>query len=144
MDLHIDDFYTDAARCLLSLYQSFPRKSTLYMDDFVGVLPRDEVGLPHPRQQQCLSSLLWLANEGYLRYQSTIGYDALDQVELTKKAFVRLCSTDHPFTAGIEPGLPPSVLRVQGSLLQQIRRHLRNQNSEELISVMQYFFADDD
>lgn len=64
MNLHIDDFYRDAALGLVMLYQSFPRPVTLYLDDMVGVLPPDEVGLPHPRQQQCLSALLWLANEG--------------------------------------------------------------------------------
>lgn len=140
MDLHIDDFYRDSALGLLNLYQAFPRKITLYLDDLVGVLPRDEVGLPHPRQQQCLSTLLWLANEGYVRYESTIGYDAVDQIELTQKAFVRLASTQHPFNKGLE-NLPASVFRTQGSLIQQIRQHLRAQESESLIRVMQYFFS---
>lgn len=36
MDLHIDDFYKDAAKGLLLLYQAFPNKSTLYMDDLIG------------------------------------------------------------------------------------------------------------
>src|SRR5690554_6312866 len=138
MDLHIDDFYTDAARALIRLYQSFPRKCTLYMDDFVGVLPRDEVGLPHPRQLQCLSSMLWLASEGYLRYEDTIGYNAVDQAELTQKAFVRLSSTNHQFTGGLDLSLPKSVLRAQGSLVQQLRRHLANQETEELIAVMRF------
>lgn len=140
MDLHIDDFYRDAALGLVNLYQAFPRKITLYLDDLVGILPRDEVGLPHPRQLQCLSTLLWLANEGYVRYESTIGYDAVDQIELTRKGFIRLSSTQHPFSQGLEH-LPPSVFRVQGSLVQQIRQHLRAKDSEALIQVMQYFFS---
>jgi len=140
MDLHIDDFYRDTALGLLNLYQAFPRKITLYLDDLIGVLPCDEVGLPHPRQQQCLSTMLWLANEGYVRYESTIGYDAVDQIELTQKAFVRLSSTQHPFSKGLE-NLPACVFRTQGSLVQQIRQHLRAQESESLIRVMQYFFS---
>ncbi|SRR5690554_6921686 len=142
MDLHIDDFYSDTARCLVSLYQNFPRKTTLYVDDFVGVLPRDEVGLPHPRHLQCLSSLLWLAEEGYIRYQDSIRQDALDQVELSRNAFLRLSTTAHPFTNAIDPQLPRSILRVQGSLVQQMRRHLHSGDSEELIAVVRFFLGE--
>src|SRR5574344_91969 len=140
MDLHIDDFYRDAARGLVMLYQSFPRPVTLYMDDFVGVLPPEEVGLPPPRQQHCLSTLLWLAGEGYLRHLGTLGYEAVDQAELSEKAFVRLSSTQHPF-AGNCDDLPASIQRVQGSLVQQLRHCLRAGDSEGLIRVMQHFFS---
>ncbi len=142
MDLHIDDFYRDAARGLVMLYQSFPCPVTLYMDDFVGVLPPDEVGLPHPRQQHCLSSLLWLAGEGYLRHQGTLGYEAVNQAELSQKAFVRLASAQHPFATGLD-GMPASIQRTQGSLAQQLRQHLRNGDTEALIRVMQHFFSMD-
>ena len=140
MDLHIDDFYQDAAQGLVSLYQAFPRKITLYLDELVGVLPTDEVGLPHPRQRQCLSTLLWLASEGYIRYSHTVGYDALDQAELTEKAFIRLSSTQHPFNSHLSQ-LPPSVFRSRGSLVQQIRQHVQEQSSEDTIHVMRYFFS---
>lgn len=142
MDLHIDDFYVDSARCMVSLYQSFPRKSTLYMDDFVGVLERDEVGLPHPRQLQCLSTLIWLGNEGHLRYMDTIGYDALDQCELTQAAFLRLSSTQHPFNSELDSELPRSVFRAQGSLIQQMRRHLKSRDTEKLIPVVRFFLGE--
>ncbi|MBS7325358.1 MAG: hypothetical protein KIG85_01890 [Thiopseudomonas sp.] len=140
MDLHIDDFYRDAAQGLVMLYQSFPRPLTLYMDDFVGILPPDEVGLPHPRQQQCLSTLLWLASEGYLRHHGTLGYTAVDQAELSEKAFVRLSSCLQPLSAELA-SLPASIRRVQGSLAQQLRQHLKAGDSERLIAVMQQFFS---
>lgn len=139
MDLHIDDFYRDCALGLVMLYQSFPRPVTLYMDDMVGVLPPDEVGLPHPRQQHCLSTLLWLASEGYLRHLGTLGYEALDQAELTEKAFVRLANSTHPFN-DLPADTPASIRRASGSMAQQLRRHLQERNSEALISVMQHFF----
>ncbi len=140
MDLHIDDFYRDAALGLVMLYQSFPRPVTLYLDDMVGILPPDEVGLPHPRQQQCLATLLWLAGESYIRHLGTLGYEALDQVELTEKAFVRLSCSSHPFND--QPAdTPASIRRANGSLVQQLRRHLQARNSEALISVMQHFFS---
>lgn len=140
MDLHVDDFYRDAALGLVTLYQSFPRPVTLYLDDMVGILPPDEVGLPHPRQQHCLSTLLWLSNEGYIRHLGTIGYDAVDQAELTEKAFIRLSSSQHPFAVSLDDS-PASVRRAQGSLAQQLRQHLQAQDSEALIAVMQYFFT---
>lgn len=124
------------------LYQSFPCRLTLYMDDFVGILPPDEVGLPHPRQQHCLSSLLWLAGEGYLRHQGTLGYEALDQAELSEKAFVRLASASHPFAATLQDS-HPSIRRSQGSLASQLRLHLQQGDSEALILVMQHFFRMD-
>ena len=140
MDLHIDDFYRDAALGLVMLYQSFPRPVTLYLDDMVGVLPPDEAGLPHPRQQQCLGTLLWLANEGYLRHQGTLGYEAIDQAELTEKAFLRLASSNHPFNT-LPDGTPGSIRRTQGSLVQQLRLQLKGRDSEALASTMQYFFC---
>lgn len=140
MDLHIDDFYRDAALGLVMLYQSFPRAVTLYLDDMVGVLPPDEVGLPHPRQQHCLSTLLWLTEEGYLRHQGTLGYDAVEHARLTEKAFLRLSSTGHPFATHLADS-PASIRRTQGSLAQQLRRNLKERDSEALISAMQYFFG---
>lgn len=139
MDLHIDDFYQDAALGLVMLYQSFPRPLTLYLDDMVGILPPDEVGLPHPRQQQCLATLLWLAGEGYIRHLGPLGYTALDQAELTEKAFVRLSCSQHPFNQ-LPDDTPASIRRANGSLAQQLRRHLQERNSEALISVIQHFF----
>ncbi len=140
MDLHIDDFYRDTAIALALIYQAFPRKTSLYLDDIVGVLPKDEVGLPHQRQQQCLGALIWLANEGYLHYESTIGYDALDQVVLTEKSFLRLTSTTHPFANDI-PNLPASVRRTQGSLIEQIRQSIQNQDTESMIMLVRFFLT---
>lgn len=64
MDLQIDDFYKDAASGLLMLYQAFPRKLALYVEDLIGREEPDEFGLPSKRHQACLGALLWLAEEG--------------------------------------------------------------------------------
>ncbi len=139
MDLHIDDFYKDAAKGLLKLYQAFPNKSTLYMDDLIGYMPPDEFGLPSDRQQRCLSTFIWLAEEGYLRYQSTIRFEALDQIELSEKAFLRLSNAVSPLPSALE-GLPPSVRRPQGSLANQLREALHAEYSERVVELMQVFF----
>ena len=94
MDLQIDEFYKDAAAGMLALYQAFPRKIGLYVEDLIGREEPDEFGLPSKRHQSCLGALLWLAEEGYIRFDSTIAYDALDQAVLSEKGFlrtVRLC-----------------------------------------------------
>lgn len=139
MDLHVDDFHKDAAKGLLLLYQAFPKKSTLYMDDLIGYMATDEFGLPSDRQQRCLSTFLWLAEEGYLRYHSTIRFEALDQIALSEKAFLRLSCAVEPLPEHIESA-PQSVRRAQGSLANQLREALHGQNSERVIELMQLFF----
>jgi len=84
MDLQIDDFYRDAAAGLLTLYQAFPRKVALYVEDLIGHEETDEFGLPSKRHQGCLGALIWLAEEGYLRFESTIHFQALDQAVPTE------------------------------------------------------------
>lgn len=139
MDLHIDDFYKDAAKGLLILYQAFPKKSTLYLDDLIGYTVPDELGLPSDRQQRCLSAFLWMAEEGYLRYHSTIRFEAVDQIELSEKAFLRLSNTVNPLPDTIA-NAPQSVRRAQGSLANQLREALLAEHSERVIELMQLFF----
>ena len=61
MDLQIDDFYKDCAAGMLMLYQAFPRKVALYIEDLIGHEEPDEFGLPSKRHQGCLGALIWLA-----------------------------------------------------------------------------------
>jgi hypothetical protein len=134
MDLQIDDFYRDAAAGLLLLYQAFPRKVTLYVEDLIGHEEPDEFGLPSKRHQSCLGALLWLADEGYLRFESTIQHQAIDQTVLTEKAFLRL-SSSVPEAVISNESLPPSVRRVHSSLAHQLRQALRDGHSEHLAQL---------
>ena len=131
MDLHIDDFYRDVAAGLLGLYQTFPRKIELYVEDLIGPEEPDEFGLPSKRHQGCLSALIWLAEEGYLRFESTIQFQALDQASLTEKAFLRLTRSVPELLPDDEP-LPSSVSRVRSSLANHLREALRQGDSERL------------
>jgi len=141
MDLHIDDFYKDAASGLLLLYANFPRKISLYIDELIGYQAPDEYGLPSERHQSCFSTFLWLADEGYLRYESTIGYDALEQAVISEKCFLRL-------SAQIPQSLlnnklfevPPEVLRQRLSLAQQLRDAVSSQDAELIIKLCRYLF----
>ncbi|BFM19933.1 hypothetical protein [Gilvimarinus japonicus] len=89
-DIHITDFYRDAAKALNQIYNSFPRLVTMFVEDISGPDTPDEFGLHSPRHQACFATLLWLAAEGYIRYQDTIRQEAIDQVTLTHKGFTLL------------------------------------------------------
>lgn len=139
MDLQIDDFYKDAARGLLLLYQTFPRKMALYVEDLIGREEADEFGLPSKRHQSCMGALLWLAEEGYLRFDSSIAYDALDQAVLSEKGFLRLSrSVPHALSEG--DALPPSVRRVQGTLAFQLRQAIAEQHGERVARLTRLLF----
>ena len=139
MDLQIDEFYKDAAAGLLMLYQAFPRKLALYVEDLIGREEPDEFGLPSKRHQACLGALLWLAEEGYLRYDSTIAYDALDQAVLTEKGFVRL-SRGVPHALPEGEAQPASVRRVRATLAWQLREALGQHNSEKVARLTRLLF----
>lgn len=91
-DLHIDDFYKDVARIFIQLYVSFPRKIILYVEDICGPDSPDEFGLPNPRFLSCFSTMVWLAETGYLNYATNIRQEALDQVTLSHRGFTLLYS----------------------------------------------------
>jgi len=139
MDLQIDDFHKDAAAGLLRLHQAFPRKIALYVEDLIGREEPDEFGLPSLRHQSCLSALLWLAEEGYLRFDSTIRHEALDQAVLSEKGFLRL-SRPHPGPQPTDPALPASVRRVRATLAWQLREALNGGDSERLVRLAQCVF----
>ena len=91
-DIHIDDFYRDTARILVALYNQFPRKTTLYVEDVAGPDKPDEFGLHSPRHLACLHTILWLAQSDYVRYETLIRQEAVDQIVLSHKGFI----TDKP------------------------------------------------
>lgn len=139
MDLQIDDFYKDCAAGLLQLYQAFPRRIALYVEDLIGPSEPDEFGLPSKRHESCLGALLWLADEGYLRFDSSIRFEALDQAVLTEKGFLRL-SRSISATLTTPEALPASILRVRASLAHQLREALRSADSERLAHLTRLVF----
>nr|WP_294980807.1 hypothetical protein [uncultured Pseudomonas sp.] len=142
MDLQIDDFYKDAASGLLMLYQAFPRKIALYIEDLIGREEPDEFGLPSTRHQSCLGALLWLGEEGYLRFDATIRYEALDQAVLSEKAFLRLTRIV-PHAVRPSDDLPPSVRRDQASLANQLREALASRHSDRIARLTRLLFESD-
>lgn len=142
-DIHIDDFYKDAAKILLQLYISFPRASLIYVEDIIGPDEPDEFGLHSPRHHACFSTMVWLAKSGYIHYIDTIKQEALDQAVLTQKAFTLLTAKSdlaekHP---KVKESNPPAIIEEYSSNIHQIRLALKSGSSVQIRQIIQYLLG---
>lgn len=140
-DLNLLDFYKDAALAIVQLHMTFPRKVELYVEDLIGPDHVDEFGLHSKRHDACFGTLLWLAEEGYIRYQTTIRQEAVDQTVLSGKSLVLLNSViDAPITELPDWSLSQFETRERSTLVEHIRRAVKAESSEQLAVVMRIFF----
>lgn len=138
-DLHIDDFYRDAGLILQQLYQVFPRKSAVYVEDISGPDEPDEYGLHNKRYMACLSAMIWLAEQGYLSYESTIREEAIDQAVLSHKGFT-LLSSRCDLAELASPGESPIDMAGSDTNVEQLRRALQSRSSSAVQAIMQHLF----
>lgn len=133
-DLHIDDFYFDIGLTLSRLYSSFPRRCTLYVADISGPDTPDEFGVQSDRFLSCFSAMLWLRDQGYILFDSTIRQEAIDQAVLTESSFLVLSSQARvqPFEEFSTDGLPTSVAEKAITNINLLRRALINRSSIEI------------
>ncbi|MCH8497565.1 MAG: hypothetical protein LAT63_03760 [Marinobacter sp.] len=139
-DIHIEDFYRDTALILVNLYNAFPRRINLFVEDISGPDEPDEFGLHSKRHAACFGAMLWLAEEGMLRYVDTIRQEALDQAVLTQAAFVRLSAPADTRLVPVEPppaGIPEPVLADLATHIHLLRQTLRTGTSSQLSRVVQ-------
>lgn len=115
--INVDEFCKDTARALLVLYQAFPRPHTLFVEDLCGPDEPDEFGMHSERHMTCFATLLWLAEEGYLRYVDTIRQEAVDQAVLTGRSFTLL-------TLPLPGFLPDDARELPESLRLERRTHI--------------------
>lgn len=148
-DIHVEEFYKDVAVALVQLYSVFPRRMNLFVEDIAGPDEPDEFGLHSPRHMACFGALLWLEEEGLLRYVDTIRQEALDQAVLTQKAFVRLSApAPRSLVAALDASapddsLPRSVQRDLSSYVHLIRSAIKSGSSDRIsLAVQSTFFAD--
>lgn len=146
-DIHVEEFYKDTAITLVQLYGAFPRRVNLFVEDIAGPDDPDDFGLHSRRHMACFGALLWLEEEGFLRYVDTIRQEALDQAVLTQKAFVRLSapadSSMEPAPAQPDPDLPPAVRDDLSTHIHLIRDALKSRSSDRISRVMQSVFFRD-
>lgn len=140
-DLHIDDFCRDAALILLHLYSAFPRRASVYVEDIAGLDEPDEVGLHSERHMACLGTMLWLAEEGYLRYEAMIYQEGVDQAVLTGRSFTLLSSVSRVMYEEPPEEVPPIVAAEKQTLVEQIRAALRSGESRKVTAIMRYFLS---
>lgn len=138
MHLHIDDFGQDVARILLQLYMNFPRPQAVYVEDISGPDQLDEAGLHGKRHMACLGAMLWLAEEGYLRYQSTLYQEGIEQAVLSNRAFTLLTATSD---TDPDPALPVSVQLERATLAEQFRTALAARDSTRISALVRHFLA---
>ena len=131
--MSLEDF-ADAARALLQLHASFPTPALLEVDTISGPEETDEFGMHSPRYRACFATLLWLAEEGYLRYDSTVRNECLDAAVLTGRAFVYLTRTRAG--AALDAELPESVARDHSSLAYALQRAVREGSSTATTTAM--------
>jgi hypothetical protein len=147
-DIHIEEFYKDAAIALVQLYNAFPRRVNLFVEDIAGPDEPDDFGLHSKRHMACFGTLLWLAEEGLLRYVDTIRQEALDQAVLTQQAFVRMSSPARPDlhekdSAESGQDLPPAIREDFSTHIHVLRTALRSGSSAKISRVMQATFFRD-
>lgn len=139
-DIHIEEFYHDTFAVLKTLYQAFPKKCNVFVEDIAGADQPDEYGLHSDRFQCCFGSMLWLEKEGFIRFESTLRQEAIDQASLTMKGLAMvstLCQDTflNDLTQSIEPlnqGLPG---RTNIESLKHVNQH---GTSTQLAIAMQY------
>jgi hypothetical protein len=134
-DIHIDDFFKDAAVALDRLYSTFPRPLTLFVEDISGPAKNDEFGLPDDRYLACFAALLWLGEERYLRYGDTIRQEAIDQAVLTARCFNVLTM---PAATGADDdgAVPASVRALERSHIGVLRAALESGSSTRTREAM--------
>lgn len=124
-DLHIDEFYVDAGRIVTTLYQVFPRPIELFVEDISGPDEPDEYGVHSNRHQACFGAMLWLAEEGYLRYTETVRREAIDQAVLSAACFSELVRIRPD---QVDEELPPSVAAERGTLAFRLSESIRTRD----------------
>ncbi|WP_166255411.1 hypothetical protein [Marinobacter salicampi] len=147
-DIHIEEFYKDAAVALVQLYSAFPRRINLFVEDIAGPDETDEFGLHSRRHMACFGALLWLAEEGLIRYIDTIRQDAMDQAVLTQAAFVRLSApaSDAVVKAASPQALeaaaqaPPTIREEFSSHIYLFREAIRSRSSARISQVVRSTF----
>lgn len=140
MDLHIDDFCQDVARILLDLFAVFPLKHAIYVEDISGPDTPDEVGLHSRRFEACLGTMLWLAEEGWLRYDSLIYREGIDQAVLTNKAFLLLSAQSQLLYAEV-PEQPDAVRQHKQTRVAQLRHALQQRDSQQISHLVHYLLS---
>jgi len=135
-DIHVDEFFKDAARALTLLYANFPRRQPIFVEDVCGPQPVDEFGLHSDRHQACLGTLIWLGEEGLLRHEGLIRQEAIDQAVLSSRCFTLLSTPALRNEPRDVTDLPPLVREERATNIHRLRSALKERSSARLRAAM--------
>ena len=135
-DINIDDFFKDSAKVLVQLYSVFPRRHSVFVDDISGAEETDEFGMHGERYLSCFGAMLWLGEEGYLRYEDTVRQDSIDQAVLTARC-CEVLTTPAPNHEPIDvTNMPDSVRLEQSTTISRLRNALKERSSIRIRTAM--------
>ncbi len=134
--INIDEFFADAAKILTSLQRSFPTPIILQVDDICGAEDTDEFGMHSARYLACFAAMMWLAEEGYLRFNETVRSEAIDEAVLSARCFVLLTQPNDATSAEQAQAIPESIAMERSSLGSQLQSHLKPIDSLKLNAIM--------
>ncbi|WP_346839583.1 hypothetical protein [Microbulbifer sp. SAOS-129_SWC] len=125
-DLHINDFYRDAGRTLLALFNQFPAPATVYVEDIAGPDTPDEFGLHSPRHLACLGAISWLKQSGYIHFTQLVRQEAVEEAVLSHRGFLLLVgkndageSSAHRLNEAVRNGSSPQLQELMEGLMQR-------------------------
>jgi hypothetical protein len=130
--IHIDEFYADAAQIIVSLFGVFPRPVTIFVEDICGPDEPDEYGVHSHRHLACFATLLWLAEEGYIRYKETIRSEAIDQAVLSGRCFTTLLTPAPGAAQAEKTDLPPSIKAEHATVIYRLTQALKSRSSVDI------------
>ncbi len=139
-DIHIEEFYLDASKVFNQLYQSFPKKRAIFVEDISGEDTPDEYGVHSDRFQSCFGAMLWLADEGFIQFENTIRQEAVDQAILTSAGLHLLSSScNAEYMNELLNSIHPRRLDLIGKPnIDAIRHIIKHGTSSQLALAMQY------
>ena len=103
LDIHLTDFYNDTGRILAWLYNNFPRPVSVWMIDICGPDDEDEYGLHSNRHLACYGTMLWLQEEGFLRYGDIEKQECFNHCVLTQRGFSLLSGIQAQIDGQLSP-----------------------------------------
>lgn len=121
LDVHIDEFFKDCAVILLHGFKFFPAKQILYVEDICGPDEVDEFGLHSPRHIAAFGAIVWLQEEGFIRFTDINRQESVDEFVLTSTAFTRLLHTENDsVTTRLAQRLEFALLQKNSTSLSQL------------------------
>ena len=139
-DIHIEEFFLDCTKILKQIYQAFPKNTNVYVEDISGPDQADEYGLHSDRFQSCFGAMLWLEHEKFIRFESTMRQEAIDQANLSAKGLRMMASIcNDEYLNSLSDKISPKTDNLKGRPNIDTLRHIQQYGtSSQLALAVQY------